>query len=125
MTREELLRYARDAYGTEPEYPWLDEPSFAVLRHTLGTKWYGLVMSLPKKTLGLPGEGSVEVLNLKLDPALVFILRGQEGYLPAWHMNKTHWLTVRLDGSVPAERVRDLLDQSFALTKKKMKKAKP
>ena len=125
MIREELLRYARDTYGTEPEYPWMDEPSFAVLRHSLGKKWYGLVMTLPKKTLGLPGEGSVDVLNLKLDPALVYILREQEGYLPAWHMNKTHWLTVRLDGSVPPERVRDLLDQSYALTKKKMKKAKP
>ena len=40
-------------------------------------------------------------------------------------MNKTHWLTVRLDGSVPRERVTDLLGQSFDLTKKKMKKAKP
>lgn len=125
MTREELLRYAADAYGTEPEYPWLDEPSFAVLRHSLGEKWYGLVMTLPRRTLGLPGEGSVDVLNLKLDPALVYILREQPGCLPAWHMNKTHWLTVLLDGSVPPERVRDLLDQSYELTKKKMKKAEP
>lgn len=125
MTREDLLKYALDTYGTEPEYPWMDEPSFAVLRHSLGGKWYGLVMTLPKRTLGLDGAGTVDVLNLKLDPALVYILRGQEGYLPAWHMNKTHWLTVRLDGSVPRERVTDLLGQSFDLTKKKMKKAKP
>ena len=125
MTREELFRYAAETYGTEPEYPWMDEPSFAVLRHALGGKWYGLVMTLPRRTLGLAGEGSVDALNLKLDPALVYILRGQEGYLPAWHMNKTHWLTVLLDGSVPPERVRDLLGQSYELTKKKMKKAKP
>lgn len=125
MMREELFRYALDAYGTEPEYPWMDEPGFAVLRHSLGGKWYGLVMNLSRKTLGLSGEGSVDVLNLKLDPALVYILREQPGYLPAWHMNKTHWLTVLLDGSVPAERVRDLLDQSYELMKKKMKKAKP
>ena len=125
MTREELFQYARDAWGTEPEYPWMDEPSFAVLRHSLGGKWYGLVMNLPRKTLGLPGEGSVDVLNLKLDPALVYILREQPGYLPAWHMNKTHWLTVLLDGSVPSERIRDLLAQSYGLTRKKMKKAKP
>lgn len=125
MTREELFRYALDAWGAEPEYPWLDEPEFAVLRHGLGGKWFGLVMTLPKKTLGLPGEGVVEVLNIKLDPALVYILREQPGFLPAWHMNKTHWLTVRLDGSVPPERVTDLLSQSFELTKKKMKKAKP
>ena len=40
-------------------------------------------------------------------------------------MNKTHWITVLLDGSVPPERVYDLLDQSYDLTKQKMKKAKP
>ena len=122
MTREELFQAVREAWGTEPEYPWMDDPSSAVLRHSLGKKWYGLVMTLPKKTLGLPGEGSVDVLNLKLDPALVYILREQTGYLPAWHMNKTHWLTVLLDGSVPPERILDLLTQSYDLTKKKMKK---
>ena len=120
MNREILFRYALDSFGTEPDYPWMDEPSFAVLRHSLGGKWYGLVMTLPRKTLGLPGEGSVDALNLKLDPALVLILRDQPGYLPAWHMNKKHWLTVLLDGSVPPERVCDLLNQSWDLTKKKM-----
>ena len=124
MTREELFRFAAETWGTEPEYPWLDDPDSAVLRHSIGGKWYGLVMRLPRKTLGLPGEGRVEALNLKLDPALVYILRGQEGYLPAWHMNKTHWLTVLIE-SVPPERVTDLLTQSFALTKKKMKQAQP
>lgn len=120
MTREELLRYAAESYGTEPEYPWADDPEAAVLRHSLGRKWYGLVMRLPRRTLGLPGEGKIDVLNLKLDPALVYILREQAGYLPAYHMNKKHWLTVRLDGSVPPGRVKDLLDQSYDLTKKKM-----
>ena len=124
MTREELFKFVQETWGTEPEYPWLDDPESAVLRHSIGGKWYGLLMKLPRKTLGLTGEGSVEVLNLKLDPALVYILRGQEGYLPAWHMNKTHWLTVLIE-SVPPERVTDLLTQSWELTKKKMNQAQP
>ena len=123
MTREDLFQYVLDTYGTEPEYPWADEPTFAVLRHALGGKWYGLVMRLPRKTLGLEGEGSVDALNLKLDPALVYILREQPGCRPAWHMNKTHWLTVLLDGSADAALVTDLLGQSYALTAKKMKRA--
>ena len=125
MTREELFQYAREAYGAEPEYLWTELPAYAVLRHSLGGKWFALAAPMPRKTLGLPGEGTVDVVDLKLDPALVYILREQPGYLPAYHMNKTHWITVLLDGSVPPERVRDLLDQSFELTKQKMKKAKP
>ena len=125
MTKEDLFQYAREAYGAEPEYLWADLPDYAVLRHSLGGKWFALVAEMQKKTLGLPGEGSVDLVNLKLEPALVYILREQPGYLPAYHMNKPHWLTVLLDGSVPPERVYDLLNQSYDLTKKKMKKAKP
>ena len=125
MTRETLLRYVLETYGTELEYPWMDAPGYAVLRHSLGTKWYGLVMDLPRRTLRLPGAGSVDVLNVKLDPALVLILQEQPGCLPAWHMNKKHWITVLLDGGLPDEEIKSLVGMSYELTKKKMKKNKP
>ena len=122
MTREKLFRLVSERYGTEPDYPWLDSPEAAVLRHGPGEKWYGLVMTLPRKTLGLPGGGTIDVINLKLDPALVLILLEQPGFLPAWHMNKKHWITALLDGSVPDELLGRLVDESFSLTRKKIKK---
>ena len=122
MTREELFRYALDTWGAEPEYLWAELPGYAVLRHSPGGRWFALTAPMPRRSLGLPGEGLIDVVDLKLDPALVYILREQPGYRPAYHMNKTHWLTVLLDGSVPPERVKDLLTQSFELTKKTMKK---
>ena len=122
MTREDVFRYVRDAFGTEPEYLWLANPDFAVLRQAVGGKWYGIVMALRYEQLGLSQSGAVDVLDLKLDPALVLILRSQPGFCAAYHMNKTHWLSVLLDGSVPDERVRELIDLSYAVTAPKMKK---
>ena len=39
-----------------------------------------------------------------------------EGIYPAYHMNKTHWISIALDDRVPRVLVQDLLDQSYAST---------
>ena len=49
--REDILRYARDKYKTEPEYLWRRFPRYAVLRHDDNRKWYGLIMDVPRKNL--------------------------------------------------------------------------
>ena len=46
----------------------------------------------------------------------------KEGYFPAYHMNKTSWITVALDGSVPDDEIRMLLDMSFEATAPKIRK---
>lgn len=66
----------------------------------------------------------IDVLNVKCEPDMVAVLAHQEGFAPAYHMNKRHWLTVRLDGSVSREQIFHLLDISYELTgnKKRMQK---
>lgn len=67
--REDILRYARDKYKTEPEYLWRRFPRYAVLRHDDNRKWYGLIMDVPRKNLGLQSKERVDILNVKLsDP---------------------------------------------------------
>ena len=55
-TRDELFAYVKATFGTEPDYPWPQEPEYAVLRHADNGKWYGIVMSVPLSKLGLPGR---------------------------------------------------------------------
>jgi predicted DNA-binding protein (MmcQ/YjbR family) len=47
----------------------------------------------------------------------------ETGIFPAYHMNKAHWISALLDGSVEKEKLEWLLDLSFDLTNKKLKKA--
>ncbi len=55
-------------------------------------------------------------VTLKADPGLAEFLREQyPGIRPGYHMNKRHWNTVRLDGSVPTDVIRQLLEQSYGL----------
>ena len=44
--------------------------------------------------------------------------------MPAYHMNKLHWITVLLDGAVPDEKVYDLLEMSYMATASSKKKEK-
>jgi len=115
--RSKVLKYVKNKYQTLPDYPWRSHPSYAVLRHTGHRKWYGVVMSVARNKLGLPGDGRIDVMNLKCRPELIGALRLAPGFLPAYHMNKEHWLTVVLDGSVSEEEIFDLIDLSFYLTK--------
>ena len=115
MNREQLLNWVRAQYGTQPEYLWPDSPDSAVLRGGNG-KWYGLLTRVSRARLGLPGPGDADILNVKCDPALVDALRTQPGFLPAYHMNKRHWVSILLDGTVPEEDLLDLLSASRRIT---------
>jgi predicted DNA-binding protein (MmcQ/YjbR family) len=55
-------------------------------------------------------------INLKCDPERALMLRDEYAAItPGYHMNKRHWNTLVLDGSVPAKLVRELIDHSYAL----------
>ncbi|MFC0511370.1 MmcQ/YjbR family DNA-binding protein [Asaia spathodeae] len=56
-------------------------------------------------------------MDVKSPPMKVDDLKTQPGYRPAYHMNKTHWLSVLLDGRVKRETLFDLIDHSFELTR--------
>ena len=64
----------------------------------------------------------MDVVNLKCDPIMVGSLRSRSGFFPAYHMNKESWITVALDGSVPDDMIKMLLDMSFHATAVTIKK---
>lgn len=113
----EIFGYAEKKYNAKPDYPFEKYPRYAVLRHSGGHRWFGLVMNVAKDRLGLKGEEEVEVINVKCHPDKVHCLKILPGFRPAYHMNKEHWLTVLLDGSVSKDEVLALLDESHELTK--------
>lgn len=119
MNREELEAYILNHYSTLPDYPWADTPRAAVFRHAGNRKWFALVMEVPRDKLGLPGTEKLDIVNFKCNPILIASLRGETGIFPAYHMNKSSWITAALDDSVPAETIELLLDVSYELTKPK------
>lgn len=63
-------------------------------------------------------------MNLKCDPLEAQQLRDVfEAVIPGYHMNKKHWNTVILDGSIPRGEIERMIDESYRLVVKGLKKA--
>lgn len=120
MNRKELERFITEKYSAEPEYPWQSAPSFAVFRHSNNKKWFAVIMTITKDKLGFDSTEKIDVVNLKSDPLMN--VTTEKGIFPAYHMSKTHWISVALDGSVEDDKVKWLLDLSFELTAKGIKR---
>lgn len=120
MDREALLACAREQLSAEPEYLWASAPTYCVLRHENNRKWFAAVMDVPRAVLGLAGEGRVDILNVKCDPLMTGSLLEREGIFPAYHMNKSRWVSLLLDGSLPDEEIVGLLMISYDLTRGKV-----
>ena len=118
MTRLKLAAYLADTYSTTGENLFARYPSFQVFRHQGSKRWFAVIMDIPRKDLKLPGGDEISVVNLKCDTRLIGSFREEAGIFPGWHMNKAHWLTVALDGTVEDEKIKFLVDMSYELTKK-------
>ncbi|MDO4582430.1 MAG: MmcQ/YjbR family DNA-binding protein [Bacillota bacterium] len=116
MNRAELKTYIEETYVAESEFPWMKFPTYEVFRHKDNRKWFAVIMDISMDKLGLQGREKLSVVNLKCDPILIGSLLLKQGFFPAYHMNKGTWITIALDGSVPAEEIKILLDMSFELT---------
>jgi predicted DNA-binding protein (MmcQ/YjbR family) len=102
MDREAVMELCRGMPGATEEYPF--GPEVAVFK--VGRKMFALV-SLDDETAHL---------SLKCEPGLAELLREQYAAVgPGYHLNKRHWNTVRLDGSVPEAELRDWVAESYAL----------
>ena len=101
MNIEELRAYCIAKKGTTESFPF-DET-------TLVFKVMGKMFALTN----LDGNLSV---NLKCDPERAIELREQYTFvLPGYHMNKKHWNTILLAGSVPDQLIKTWIDESYKL----------
>lgn len=123
--RPEIYGYIRSRYRAAPEYLWARVPNYAVFRHSDNRKWFALVMDIPKSKLGRFDDAIVDVLNLKLsDPLAVDLLAQREGFFPGYHISRSCWVSVLLDGTVPPTEIYALIDESYAVTASTAKKQK-
>lgn len=117
FTRRQILDMALALPGATSDQPFEDDFDSTVLRHGESGKWFGLLMKAPRNRIGLPGEGTAEILNLKCDPLLAYGLRQVHAdIIPAWHMNKQLWISVRLEGELPEDVLQSLIQMSYDLT---------
>jgi predicted DNA-binding protein (MmcQ/YjbR family) len=103
MNIETLREYCISKTGVTEGFPFGED--------TLVFKVKGKIFALAN----LDGELSI---NLKCDPLLAIELREKYNSVsPGYHMNKKHWNTVLLDGTIPDMEIFSWIDHSYSLVK--------
>ena len=113
----EIINYIKNKYGDELEFLWEKSPKTAVIRRKYSKKWYAVILTLSKRKLNLDSDELVEVINLHNSPEEIEKLIDNKRYFLAYHMNKKHWCTICLDGTVELKEIYKLIDISYELAK--------
>ncbi len=109
MDLKDVLEHCREKRGITEDFPF-DEKTLTI---RIGGKMF-LLTDIHSEPLRI---------NLKCDPLIALDLRDEfEAVTPGYHMNKVHWNTVVLDGIVPDDRIKWMIDHSYDLIFKKLKK---
>ena len=121
MTRSEFEALVLENYGVNADYPFEGDFETGVFRHGDSKKWFGIAMNIDYSKIVPYKKGTVEVVNLKCAPEVIESVAGVEpGVYRAYHMNKTHWLTLAL-GECDDATVAWFLNISYDLTQRKRK----
>jgi len=109
MGKEEVMKYCLMLPNVYEDYPFPDDRFSVTMKHKENNKWFALIMRV---------KGEL-YLNVKTNPEYSDLLRNTYSYIiPAYHMNKEHWNTIILSEEVERNIVKELIKQSYELTKK-------
>ena len=109
MNIEQIREYCLRKKGVTEEFPFDEET---------------LVFKVMSKIFILASLDSIPLqINLKCDPGKVVELREEyEAVQPGYHMNKKHWNTIIIDGSIPNKKILEWIDHSYNLVVKGLRK---
>ncbi len=111
----EIIAFANSKYHSKLEFLWEKFDDNAILRRNDTAKWYALICKLPKDKLVKGSSEIVEVLTIRSNPDKISHLVDYKHYFPSYHMNKKHWFSIILDGTIKLDDIYKLLDESYLL----------
>jgi len=110
-TRKEVIDFCLTLGDGYEDYPFSD-PNWTMMRHKSNKKTFACIFER---------EGKIWI-NVKCDPNMAYFWRNAyEAVIPAYHMNKVHWNSIILDGTVKKSDIMNMIADSFYLTEKHKK----
>lgn len=119
MNGNKAKKYLLSKPGAIEDYPFGPD----VMVPKVNGKMFA-TLAMNNKADSNPAYRACARINLKCDPDEALALRDIFAAVqPGYHMNKAHWNTVILDGSIPLSEIQRMIDRSYALVVKRLKKA--
>lgn len=106
-TREEAIAYCKTFPNVYEDYPFHDG-NWTLIRHKKNKKCFAMIYEK---------EGAIWI-NVKAAQGWIDVWRNAfPAVIPAFHMNKEHWNSIILDGTIPVQDIERMIAESYDLTK--------
>ena len=113
-TRKEAVEFCLTFNNAFEDHPFRDD-NWTLMRHKENKKSFATIYER---------QGKIWI-NIKLIPDAAYFYRNAfPSVIPAYHMNKEHWSSIILDGSVPENEIKQMISESYELTLPMIKKRK-
>lgn len=110
--RTQVISFCKSQDDVYEDYPFNDS-NWTVMRHKDNKKVFAWIFEK---------DGCIWV-NVKCSPeSRDFFRYAFPSVVPAYHLNKEHWNSIILDGTVPQDDIKRMIEESYELTKGRKKK---
>lgn len=112
QTREEAIEFCMTFPKAYEDYPF-DDPNWTVMRRSDTRRGFAWIFE----------KDGILWINVKTKPDWADFWRScYASVIPAYHMNKRHWNSILLDGTVPEEKIQEMIEDSYELCGRQSKK---
>lgn len=113
QTRQDAISTCMKLSNVYEDYPFHD-PNWTAMRHKSNDKIFALIFEKDNQIW----------INVKAKPEWgAFWRQTYDAVVPAFHMNKQHWISIILDGTMTEEQIFPLIAESHAITEQKRKQS--
>ena len=118
MNREEIKKYIYKKYKIESVSLWDTAPDYIVFRNNK-KKWFAIIMDVPYNKVYRSSNKNhkIDIMNVKSEPDFIIYIKNANGFAPAYHMNKKHWISIEIS-KVSEDKIKNLIDMSFGIVGK-------
>lgn len=110
-TRKDVIDFCLNLEDTYEDYPFQDK-NWTLMRHKRNHKVFAWIFK----------RNNNMWINVKGSPEWCDFWRVEyDSVIPAYHMNKTYWNSIILDGTVPSDKIQGMIKDSYNITNKKIK----
>lgn len=113
---KEVIKYIEEKYGDKLEFLWEKLDDNAIWRNKQNNKWYGILLTLSERKLGIESEKIIEAIDLRYQKEKIESLIDNIKIFLGYHMNKKSWITIKLDESIERTELFKLIDNSYNLS---------
>lgn len=110
---KEIIKYIKDKYNDELEFLWEKFDDNGIWRNKNNKKWYAALLTVKATYFNIDSNDIIEVIDLRYEKGKTSNIIDNKKIFPGYHMNKSSWITIKLDGSMDNLELFKLIDNSY------------